>query len=517
MKHIIATAAIAAAILASCTAEKKPVKDINSTVSPAGTSTFKADWDSIAAKYSFPEWFADAKFGIFIHWGVYAVPAFDNEWYPRNMYQQDHKVFKSHAERYGSQESFGYKDFIPMFKAERFNANEWMALFKASGAKYVVPVAEHHDGFSMYASDRNHWNSVDMGPKRDIVGELKAAAEREGIVFGLSSHRLENAWFYNGGMKFPSDVQDTSISLYGFRLPGGREDYNEAVALDWLAHVHELIDKYQPQLFWFDWTVDSDVIRPYFNKFLAYYYNSAIDWGKQVAVNTKSGYPTNIQVGDVERGKLDSMRKYPWQTDTSVGKHSWCYTEGEENKTPEQIVHDLVDIVSKNGNLLLNIGPKADGTITGEQANVLLNIGQWLNINGEAIYGSRCWKKHGEGDKGGTAGSFTDNAATEYSARDIRFTSKGNTLYAIVLSCKEPQTIVRSLTPENIGSAKIQSVRLLGSDDNIEWELTPDGLKVKFPDKMPCSYACSIRIDFDKPAGENLPSEMIDIPFKHGS
>jgi alpha-L-fucosidase len=478
---------------------------------------FCADWDSIGAKYAFPEWFADAKFGIFIHWGVYAVPAFDNEWYPRNMYSSGHRVFAHHVEKYGSQDKFGYKDFIPMFRAEKFDAEEWMRLFEASGARYVVPVAEHHDGFSMYASDRNPWNSVKMGPMRDIVGELKAAAERHGIVFGLSSHRLENAWFYNQGMKFASDVQDSTISLYGFRLAGGDKDYDEAVALDWLAHVRELIDKYHPQLFWFDWTVDSDVIRPYFNMFLAYYYNSAIDWGKGVAVNTKSGYPTNIQVGDVERGKLDSMRKFPWQTDTSVGKHSWCFTEGEENKSPEQIVHDLIDIVSKNGNLLLNIGPRADGTITDEQTAVLLAIGRWLKVNGDAIYGTRCWKRHGEGDNLGTAGSFTDNTATPYTARDIRFTAKGNALYAIVLSCKEAGTLIRTLTPENIGEAKIQSVRMLGSEAEIAWELTPEGLRITFPKEMPCDYACSLRIDFDKPAGEGLESEMIDIPFKHGS
>jgi alpha-L-fucosidase len=465
----------------------------------------------------FPEWFSDAKFGIFIHWGVYAVPAFDNEWYPRNMYSTGHRAFAHHVEKYGPQDKFGYKDFIPMFRAENFDAEEWMRLFEASGARYVVPVAEHHDGFSMYASDRNPWNSVDMGPGRDIVGELKAAADRHGIVFGLSSHRLENAWFYNQGMKFASDVQDSSLSLYGFRLAGAEKDYDEAVALDWLAHVRELIDKYNPQLFWFDWTVDSDVIRPYFNKFLAYYYNSAIDWGKEVAVNTKSGYPTNIQVGDVERGKLDSMRKYPWQTDTSVGKHSWSFVDGEENKTPEQIVHDLIDIVSKNGNLLLNIGPRADGTITEEQAAVLLGIGGWLKVNGEAIYGTRCWKRHGEGSESGTAGSFTDNTATPYTARDVRFTTKGNTLYAIVLSCKEPEALIRTLTADNIGSAEIQSVSLLGSDAEIAWELRAEGLRLKFPAEMPCDYACSVRIEFDRPAGEHLESEMIDIPFKHGS
>jgi len=504
-------------IVTSCSTHKKEVKDYTSVVSAKGTAVFQPEMKNIAEHYEFPEWFSDAKFGIFIHWGVYSVPAFGNEWYPRNMYIEGTDEYKHHIATYGEQSKFGYKDFIPMFKAEKFNADEWVALFKAAGARYVVPVAEHHDGFSMYASDRSPWNAVAMGPKKDIVGLLKEATEKAGLVFGLSSHHLENSWFYNEGMKFPSDVQDTTISLYGFRLPVREKGYNEQVALDWLAHTHELIDKYHPQLFWFDWTVGDSVIQPYFYKFLAYYYNNALDWGKGVVVNTKSGYPTNIQVGDVERGKVDAMRKYPWQTDTSVGKKSWCYVDGEENKTPEQIVHDLIDIVSKNGNLLLNIGPRSDGTISEEQQSVLLSIGKWLKVNGEAIYGTRCWKKSGEGDEKGTAGSFSDNTATPYTVRDIRFTTKGNDLYAIVLNWDKDGVLIRSLTPDVIGDAKIQSVTLLGSDETIIYKQTAEGLKLAFPKEKPCDYAYSFQIRFDKPAGANLPSEMIDVPFTHGS
>lgn len=504
-------------IATSCSTQKKEKADATSVVSANGTAVFQPEMKSIADNYEFPEWFSDAKFGIFIHWGVYSVPAFGSEWYPHEMYLEGSDVYKHHIATYGEQTKFGYKDFIPMFKAEQFNADEWVALFKAAGARYVIPVAEHHDGFSMYASDRNPWNAVSMGPKKDIVGLLKEATEKAGLVFGLSSHHLENSWFYNGGMKFPSDVQDTTIRLYGFRLPNGEKDYNEKVGLDWLAHTHELIDKYHPQLFWFDWTVGDSIIQPYFYKFLAYYYNSARDWGKGVVVNTKFGYPTNIQVSDVERGKVDVMRKYPWQTDTSVGKKSWGYIEGEENKTPEQIVHDLIDIVSKNGNLLLNIGPRSNGTITEEQQSVLLSIGQWLKVNGDAIYGTRCWKKSGEGDEKGTAGSFSDNTATPYTVHDIRFTTKGNNLYAIVLNWDKAGVLIRSLTPDVIGDAKIQSVTLLGSNEPILYEQKPEGLRLTFPKTKPCDYAYSFCISFDKPAGANLPSEMIDIPFTHGS
>jgi alpha-L-fucosidase len=487
--------------------------NIDSVASPKGTEIFQPNWDNIAKNYQFPEWFVDAKFGIFIHWGVYAVPAFGTEWYPRNMYQKSSGEFKHHVATYGEHTKFGYKDFIPMFKAEKFDAAQWAELFRKSGAKYVIPVAEHHDGFSMYDSDLNKWNSVKKGPKKDIVGLLKQAVEKEGLVFGLSTHRAENAWFYNGGMEFPSDVQDAAITLYGRRLQ--RETYTEDFAKEWLAHTYELINKYEPKLIWFDWTVNNPVLMPYFNKFLAYYYNNALDWGVNVVVNTKQGYPTNIQVWDIERGKSDKMMKFPWQTDTSIGKKSWSYVDGEENKTPEQIVHDLIDIVSKNGTLLLNIGPKADGTITEEQTSVLLAIGEWLNINGDAIYGTRCWKKFGEGETKSTKGSFSDNAATAYTAQDIRFTTKGNDFYAIVLNWGE-ETLIRSLNSEAIADAKILNIQMLGSDEKIVWTQTDEGLKISFPKSKPCGFAYSFKITFDKKMGEHLKSEASDEVLKHG-
>jgi alpha-L-fucosidase len=500
----------------SCSKETKKPVNIESVASPEGTEVFQPDWENIAANYQFPEWFVDAKFGIFIHWGVYSVPAFGNEWYPRDMYQKDSRVFKHHVETYGEQDKFGYKDFIPMFKAEKFDAKEWVRLFKASGAKYIVPVAEHHDGFAMYDSEFNTWNAVRMGPQKDIIGLLKQATEEAGLVFGVSNHRAENAWFYNGGMAFPSDVQDASIGLYG-RRNDDKHKYDESVAKEWLAHLYELINKYEPSLIWFDWTVNDPVLMPYFNKFLAYYYNNALDWQRNVVVNTKEGYPTNIQVWDIERGKSGKMMKFPWQTDTSVGKKSWGYIDGEENKTPQQIVHDLIDIVSKNGNLLLNIGPRPDGTITEEQRDVLLAIGKWLEVNGEAIYGTRCWVKYGEGDAAPTVGSFSDNTATAYTAKDIRFTTKGNDLYAIALNWDENGTIIRSLDNPAILDAQILDVRMLGSDEKIDWEQTEEGLKLSFPKEKPCDFAYSLKISFDRKVGEHLEPEMVDEPFKHGS
>ncbi|MDR0394058.1 MAG: alpha-L-fucosidase [Tannerella sp.] len=512
MKNILIFLLITS-VFASCQPSKKTTYNIDSVASPKGTEVFQPDWENMAENYRFPEWFTDAKFGIFIHWGAYTVPAFGTEWYPRNMYQKDSREYKHHIEKWGAHTEFGYKDFIPMFKAEKFNADEWAELFKESGARYIIPVAEHHDGFSMYDSELNPWNSVKMGPRKDIIDLLKKAIEKRDMVFGLSTHRAENAWFFNGGMEFPSDVQDMNISLYGRRY--ARDAYTEDFAREWLMHTYELINKYEPKLIWFDWTVSNAVLMPYFNKFMAYYYNNALDWEENVVVNTKQGYPTNVQVWDVERGKSGNMMQFPWQTDTSVGKKSWSHVDGEENKTPEQIVHDLIDIVSKNGNLLLNIGPRADGTITEEQKAVLLSIGKWLKVNGEAIYGTRCWKKFGEGDAEPTKGSFSDNDATAYTARDIRFTTKKNDFYAIVLNWDNAGTVITSLNKEAIADAKILHVSLLGSNENVKWELTDKGLKLQFPERKPCEYAYTFKISFDRKVGEHLASEATNEVMKH--
>jgi len=503
MKKITPFVLVVLVLMLSCTGQKSYTPDIESFVSSNGTDIIQPDSASIAENYSIPEWFKDAKFGIFIHWGVYSVPAFGNEWYPRQMYLEGSKVNQYHIATYGPLTEFGYKDFIPMFKAEKFNADEWLSLFKEAGAKYVVPVAEHHDGFSLYNSARNKWNSVDMGPGKDIVGELKTAAEKYGLHFGLSSHRAENAWFFNGGMKTPSDVQDSQYSsLYGECLaePGGQEEespegagFNEKSKREWLEHTYELVDFYQPELFWFDWTVGKHPFKETFYHFMAYYYNSAMDWDKGVVVNTKFGYGDNIQVFDIERGKSDKPRKYPWQTDTSVGKKSWGYIENEEQKSPNQIIDDLIDIVSKNGNMLLNIGPRPDGTITEGQQEVLRDIGGWLKVNGEAIYGTRPWIKAVEGEEEGTSGAFSDNEETEYTVQDIRFTKKDDAVYAICLEWADEGVLIKSIGEE----FSVSGVSMLGSMEELKWEQTPEGLEVDFPDEKPSEFAHALKMEFN--------------------
>ena len=474
-----------ATLLVACSTNKEYRPDITKTSSLLGTDIFKPDSASIAQSYVMPKWFQDGKLGIFIHWGVYTVPAYGSEWYSRWMYQKNNKIHKYHVEKYGPVDKFGYKDFIPMFKAPKFDPVEWAKLFKESGATYVVPVAEHHDGFSMYKSTFNKWNSVDMGPKIDVIGELEKTVRAEGLKFGLSSHRAENAWFFNGGMDIPSDVQDMSISMYGERLPqpggkgmtayaGENEGSNPKSRQEFLTHTYELIDMYKPDLIWFDWTVGKYPFQPTFYNFMAYYYNSAKDWGRDVVVNTKVGFGDNIQIFDIERGKSDRILRYPWQTDTSVGKKSWSYTPDEVNKSPNHIIDDFVDIVSKNGNLLLNIGPKLDGSITEEQQNVLRALGGWLNINGEAIYNTRPWVRWGEGNEG-TSGYMTDNKSTNYVADDIRFTANDDALYAISLAWTEGDINIEALSEENGDNLKVRAVSLLGSNEKIEWKQTKKG------------------------------------------
>lgn len=485
----------------ACKREYRP--DISKTSSPGGVDIFQPDSASIAQNYRIPEWFRDAKLGIFIHWGVYSVPAFVNEWYPRRMYDTTDVVHKHHVQTYGSVDKFGYKDFIPMFKAEKFDAGKWAELFKEAGAAYVVPVAEHHDGYALYRSTFNPWNSVEMMPGRDFMDELQKAVRERGMKFGLSSHRCENAWFYHHGMGYPSDVRDTDISLYGERIPesdsvgmtpwtGANEGSNEKSRREWLLHTYELVDRYKPDLIYFDWMVGKFPFQPTFYRFLAYYYNSAAEWGKQVAVNTKFGYPDDIVVYDIERGKSDRIRPNPWQTCTSIGKNSWSHNPLGENKTPDHIIDDFVDIVSKNGNLLLNVGPTAEGEVTPEQAHVLRELGKWLKVNGEAIYGSRPWVRAAEGDNPGTAGYMTDSRSTAYTGRDIRFTTNNGYLYAIFLGTPEKRAMIRSLALE--AGAKVGSVALLGCDEVLAWWQTAEGLTVEMPESLPTGYAHTLRI-----------------------
>lgn len=482
------------------------LKNVDSTIADG---KFKASWDSLE-EYKVPAWYEDGKFGIFIHWGVYSVPGFGNEWYPRNMYKEGSPEFEFHVKNFGSHDKFGYKDFIPMFKAEKFDADSWAELFKKSGAAFVVPVAEHHDGFQMYDSTLSNWNAAQMGPKRDIIGELEAAVRKQGMVFGVSSHRAEHWWFMGEGMNFDSDVRDPEYAdFYGpaKSQPGIEHQWDnyktsnpdKAYLDDWLARTCEIIDKYKPQLLWFDWWIMNLTFKPYLKKLAAYYYNKGEEWNKGVAINYKyDAFPVGTAVFDVERGQLSGIRSVFWQTDTAVAKNSWGYTENQEYKTAEDIVCDLIDIVSKNGAMLLNVGPRPDGTIPQPDQEILLEIGRWLQVNGEAVYGTRSWKIFGEGPTKVSEGAFSDTRRQAYTSEDIRFTTKGDTVYATVLNWPEDGSIkVKCMGKgSKLVTEIIKKVELVGSDAPVEWASEDDGLNISTSGRPAVKYAAVFKISF---------------------
>jgi alpha-L-fucosidase len=457
---------------------------------------FTPDWESLRS-YRVPDWYIDGKFGIFIHWGVYSVPAFGNEWYPRNMYLRGTPEHEHHIATYGPLTQFGYKDFIPQFTAANYDPAAWAQLFKAAGARFVVPVAEHHDGFAMYDTALSEWCAAKIGPKRDLIGDLAAAVRAEGLVFGVSSHRIENWWFYNGGRQAPSDVQDARYSgLYG----PARQSYerlNRAYMEDWLARLVELIDKYQPQLIWFDWWIEQKALEPYLKQFAAYYYNRGVEWGKGVAVNHKfEAFPPGVAVFDIERGQLASIPPYFWQNDTSVSKNSWGYVEGQDYKTATDLIGDLVDVVSKNGALLLNIGPRPDGTIPEPEQDLLREIGRWLALNGEAIYGTRPWTVFGEGPTEVAEGEFTDTHRSAFTSRDIRFTTKGDALYAICLARPTGSLTIRSLgAGSGITADRIVRVTMLGETGELPWSLDQRGLTLAVPPTISGAHAFTFKLE----------------------
>ena len=497
IQNFLSTVLLAAGAVAAQTYDQQIQTAMQEVDRVAAAGPFRPSWDSLK-EYRVPAWYQDAKFGIFIHWGLYSVPAFGSEWYPRQMYLEGTPEFKHHVATYGPQHKFGYKDFIPMFKADKFDAAQWAELFRKSGAKYIVPVAEHHDGFPMYDCSFTAWSAAKMGPKRDLVGELAAAVRKQGLHFGASSHRIEHWFFMEGGRKFDSDVRDPRFeAFYGPAQPqktadGKENPPSEKHMRDWLARTTEIVDKYKPEVLWFDWWIEQPAMQPYLQKFAAFYYNRAREWKSPgVAINYKhTAFPEQTAVLDIERGKLDKKRDLFWQTDTSVSIKSWGYIENDEFRTPDSVVDDLVDIVSKNGCLLLNIGPRPDGTIPQPAQDILLAVGRWLGVNGEAIYGTRPWKVFGEGPTQVVSGSFKDTASKPFTGQDIRFTAKGKTLYAIALAWPENGRLV----VKSLGDVPVKGVELLGTKERLTWKRDTSGLTVDLPARRPNDYAFVFRI-----------------------
>lgn len=471
---------------------------------------FQPDFASLEKVNPAPEWFKDAKFGIYFHWGVYSVPAFANEWYPRNMYIDGSRENEHHKEIYGSPSDWPYNYFItgakdrqgnfvqfhPVLKSEggNFDPDEWARLFADAGAKFAGPVAEHHDGFSMWASKVNPWNAKDMGPKLDLAGLLTEAIRKQNLKVIMSMHHAFNITGYYDAVPPTSDPM--LQILYGQQ---GKER-NEAL---WSAKLKEIIDNYKPDIIWQDFNL-TKISESALLGFLAYYYNKAGEWKKEVVATYKDGLNPGCAVLDFERGGPPDITENYWLTDDAISSSSWCYTEGIGYYSKKQILHGLLDRISKNGNLLLNISPEADGTIPQEQKEILLAMGAWLRKYGEAVYATRSWEKYGEGPTLMGAGRGVFTAPAEGTARDVRYTrSKNNTtLYAILLGWDEGQKEITlaSLGSKNIDLKSLKSVALIdgaaGKYLPLEYRQNEEGLTISLPQRSFQEMAYVIRLSF---------------------
>lgn len=488
---------LAAAIMAACTAKSNQQEQ--------SKTFYKPNWESLSKHDPAPEWFKNAKFGIYFHWGVYSVPAFSSEWYPRNMHFKGGSVYKHHVKTYGLPSEFGYHDFVPMFKAEHFDADAWAGLFKQTGARFAGPVAEHHDGFSMWDSDVTPWNVGDMGPKRDILGELAVAIRKRDMKLITTFHHARNLqryWDKPGEKKFQNSHyplfkgMPPYMNIASQRLLYGNVPEEEWLEKVWLGKLKEVIDKYQPDIIWFDSWLDQ-IPEERRQEFAAYYLNDALKRNKDVVIVRKQDdLPSNFTVNDLEKSRMNRMSDQVWMSDETISMGSWCYTENLKIKEAKDVLHVLIDIVSKNGVLLLNVSPKADGTIPKDQREVLLQIGDWLKKYGEAIYDTRPWQTYGEGPTMEPEGDFKNHSKFQkikYTSKDIRFTTKGDVLYAILLGRPEGnEVLLQSLAGKNL---QIRNITIPGSDEKIAWEITDAGLVLKLPESEMDDMAVVFRME----------------------
>ena len=488
---------------------------------PIAEGPFKADWNSLT-NYQTPEWFRDAKFGIWSHWGPQAVPM-AGDWYAKHMYVQSNPrgQYQHHLTNYGHASTNGWKDIIPLWKAEKWNPDRLMALYKQAGAKYFVSMGSHHDNFSLWNDKSHQWNAVNMGPKRDVVGEWQQAARKQGLKFGVSEHLGASFTWWQ-----PSHGQDTNGPLAGVPYDGADPKWQDLYHWpaspgdtawystdprwhqQWFTRIKQLVDDYKPDLLY------SDGALPFGEtgrSLLAHYYNAnkSDHRGKLEAVyclkdwRTKPGhgdYVEGIGVQDVERGGLSGIKPEPWQTDTSIG--DWFYNKNWKTKdtgtmyrSPKWVIHTLVDVVSKNGNMLLNVVQRPDGSIDPEVEQLLAEIASWMKVNGEAIYETRPWRIYGEGDTKVAGGHFKEDFT--FGARDIRFTQSkdGKTLYAIVLGIpQDGQVTVKSLAANSANwPGKIGSVRLVGGS-KLKFTRDEAGLQVTLPEKFEGKIAFALKI-----------------------
>jgi alpha-L-fucosidase len=478
----------------------QPRKELNLPIAPG---PFQPEFESLA-QYQCPEWFRDAKLGMWAHWGPQAVPMM-GDWYAKHMYVQGHPQYQHHLETYGHPSTNGYKDIIPLWKAEKWDPDRLIALYKKAGARYFVSMGSHHDNFYLWNSQLHKWNSVNMGPKRDVVGDWQKAAKKQGLYFGVSEHLGASfTWFQDShksdkdGPKagVPYDGADPKYQdLYHFPAqPGDTGWYSKDPRWQqmWFDRIKELVDMYKPDLLYTDGGV------PFGNEvgrsMIAHLYNAdaARHNGKPEVVYTCKQQSKGMWIDDLERGVMPGIRPTPWQTDTSIG--DWYYNKNWKYRDAGWVIQMLVDIVSKNGNLLINVVQRPDGSLDPEAEEILARMADWIAINGEAIYGTRPWLTHGEGPIRAKGGNFKEDFA--YTARDVRFTTKGDgTLYAFVMGWpQDKQVTIRSLAKLAGVTGAIDNVALLGYSGQLQWTHDANGLTIQLPDQKPCDYAAAFKI-----------------------
>ncbi|HZS55884.1 MAG TPA: alpha-L-fucosidase [Bryobacteraceae bacterium] len=495
--------------------------DSNSIVIQPGP--FSAAEESFRG-YTCPEWFRDAKFGLWAHWGPTSAIE-DGDWYARNMYIEGNPQYEYHLKTYGHPSKFGYKDTIPLWRAERFDPKALIQRYVQAGAKYFVSMGVHCDNFDLWNSRGRRWNSVRMGPKRDIVREWRDAARAAGLRFGVSEHvwASYNWWITNKGTDkhgpyagVPYDGNDPANWDLYFppHAPGSQawaEQGNESTAWkrEWFLRAQDLMDQHEPDLYYEDGPIP---FGEWGRSLVAHYYNQSLRrHGGKVDVVYTAKQRTQCATGactlDLERGVAEEIEPHPFQTDTCIG--DWHYKRGIRYKTPKIVIDLLVDVVSRNGNLLLNIPLPASGMPDDEELRILDELTAWMKVNSEGIYGTRPWKIYGEGPStqksapgggmNGTSEHFNERQRRELTPSDIRFTTKAGAIYAFVMGHNTNETRIAALSPSRgLEFRPIARVELLGSTDALSWKLTSDGLTIAPPKSWPSQHAITLKITFDR-------------------
>lgn len=449
---------------------------------PIAPGRFKGNLDSLKAA-KFPKWFTDGKLGIWAHWGPQAVPMV-GDWYARQLYEQGSRANKEQIARFGHPSKVGYKDVIPHWKAEKWDPDALMKLYKAAGAKYFVSMAVHHDNFDLWNSTTHRWNAVKMGPKRDVVGDWQKAAKKQGLKFGVSEHLGASwTWFQvsRGSDKagplagVPYDGNDPAYEdlYHPAALPNDKGWYSTDPRWhkEWFRRIKDLVDGYRPDLLYTDGALPFGDVGA---SIVAHLYN----------LNSQSVYACK-QPGDgrwaqdVERGVLSTISPYPWQIDTSIG--DWYYNKGWKYRGAEWVIQTLVDVVSKNGNLLINVVQRPDGSLDPEAEQILQEMAAWMKVNGESIYGTRPWLVYGEGPTRAKGGAFKEDFG--FSAKDVRFAQKGESLlYATIMGIPDSNEItLKALAKHEGDQGTVTTVSLLGSRGKVTWRQDDLGLHLTLP------------------------------------